>query len=140
VTTNENAPGDRAGGGGDDALGGGYVETSIRRHPFIVAAELLAESAERERVIFEYAWSAGYAAGFDAGTEVGYDCAEAEMAQAWAPVAESVRNLARSPSYAELERRRWDGRREDFGKPRPGDYMGGPVDWGRGRPARRGAA
>lgn len=128
----------RPGGSGlpDEHAGGRAVDGKGTRHSFLVAAELLAESAERERVIFEHAWSTGYAAGFDAGTEVGYDCAEAEMAQAWAPVAESVRRVGRSLSHAELELRRWDGRREDFGKPRPGDYLGGPVPWdGRGTAA-----
>jgi hypothetical protein len=28
---------------------------------------------------------------------------------------------------------RWDGLRRDFGKPRPGDYPGGPVAWDGGR-------
>ena len=28
---------------------------------------------------------------------------------------------------------RWDGLRRDFGKPRPGDYAGGPVDFYGGR-------
>lgn len=128
MTANENAPGLGTGGVGDEQAGGRVVASSVR-HPFIVAAELIAETADRERLIFEHAWSTGYAAGFDAGTEVGYDCAEAEMADAWAPVAESVRRIGRSLSHAELELRRWDGRREDFGRPRPGDYLGGPVDW-----------
>jgi len=28
---------------------------------------------------------------------------------------------------------RWDGLRADFGKPRPGDYTGGPVAWDGGQ-------
>lgn len=28
---------------------------------------------------------------------------------------------------------RWDGLRRDFGKPRPGDYAGGPVAWNGGQ-------
>jgi len=28
---------------------------------------------------------------------------------------------------------RWDGLRRDFGKPRPGDYTGGPVEWDGGQ-------
>ncbi|GAA1837276.1 hypothetical protein [Actinomadura chokoriensis] len=126
------------GGAAEDEQAGGRVVDAPQgtRHPFIVAAELLADTADRERAIAGAMWSAGYAAGFDAGTEVGYDCAEAEMAQAWAPVAESVRQVGRSLSHAELELRRWDGRREDFGRPRPGDYLGGPVPWdGRGTAA-----
>ncbi|TDD35264.1 hypothetical protein E1287_14225 [Actinomadura sp. KC06] len=129
MTTNESAPGEETRGAEDERLSGGYVTSESTRHPYIVAVEMLADSADRERAIFETAWSAGYAAGFDAGTEIGYDCAEAQMAEAWAPVAESVRRLGRTLNHAELELRRWDGRREEFGKPRPGDYMGGPVSW-----------
>jgi hypothetical protein len=95
----------------------------------VVAAELLAESPERERVIFERAWSAGYAVGFDAGAEVGYRRACAELAREWAEVSRGVRQTAGRPTVAELDMRRWGGRREDFGRPRPGDYMGGPVEW-----------
>ncbi|MFG1855009.1 hypothetical protein ACGFJT_24465 [Actinomadura geliboluensis] len=72
---------------------------------------------------------AGYDLGFAAGREIGYAQAETDMERAWQPVAESVRRIGRSLTRDEIERRRWDGRREDFGKPRPGDYMGGPVAW-----------
>lgn len=103
-------------------------ETRVR-HPYVTAVELLADSATRERAIADAMWSAGYAAGLDAGQEVGYDRAEARMAEAWRPVAESVRRLGRGLSRDELELRRWDGLREEFGRPRPGDYTGGPKSW-----------
>lgn len=139
MSANENAPGGETGGAGDHA-GGRVVGDQGTRHPYIVAVEMLADSAERERSIADAMWSAGYAAGLDAGTEIGRDQAEAEMARAWAPVAESVRRLGRSLTREELELRRWDGRREDFGRPRPGDHPGGPVDWETGRPTGQGAA
>lgn len=113
----------------DEQAAGRVVGDQGTRHPYIVAVEMLADSAERERSIADAMWSAGYAAGLDAGTEIGRDQTEAEMARAWAPVAESVRRLGRTLTREEIERRRWDGRREDFGRPRPGDYLGGPVDW-----------
>ncbi len=70
-----------------------------------------------------------YRLGFTAGREVGYAQAEADMAHAWAPLAAQVRNLARRPDHAELEHRRWGGRRADFPRPRPGDHPGGPKSW-----------
>jgi hypothetical protein len=65
---------------------------------------------------------AGYELGFSAGREVGYGQAENDMAREWAALADKVRGLS---SSVDLERRRWDGRREDFGKQRSGDYPGG---------------
>lgn len=118
----------------DEQAGGRVVETSVR-HPYLVAVEMLAGSADRERAIFEMAWQAGYRTGFESGTEVGYGQAETDMERAWSKVAAKVRGFA---SDHDLERRRWDGRREDFGRPRPGDYLGGPVDWNGS--AGRGAA
>lgn len=125
-------PGEGAGLDRDERPGGRDVETSVR-HPYLVAVEMLADSADRERAIFEMAWQAGYRTGFETGTEVGYGQAETDMERAWAEVAARVRGFA---SDLDLERRRWGGPREDFGKPRPGDYLGGPVPWnGAGRGA-----
>src|SRR5690349_18816475 len=113
----EARPRDERAGIADEQSSAEHGRTRIR-HPFIVAAELLADTADRERAIADAMWSAGYAAGFDAGTEVGYDCAEAEMAEAWRPVAANVRRLGRTLTRDELELRRWDGPREQFGRPR----------------------
>ena len=99
------------------------TETSVR-HPYVVAVELLGDQAERERTIFETAWTAGFRDGFERGVEVG-ERREAERAfDDWAHMAENVRGYSRSPSHAELELRRCGGRREDFGRPRPGDFPG----------------
>ncbi len=88
----------------------------------IMAAELLADCAERERAIFEAAWNAGYRAGFEAGHQVGHERAHNELAQDWAAMAREVRGTAR---YLDLETRRWGpGGRKCFADPRPGDYPG----------------
>lgn len=71
----------------------------------------------------------GYDLGHAAGVDVGRGQAETAMEEAWRPVAESVRRLGRILTRDELELRRWDGPREEFGRPRPGDYTGGPVPW-----------
>lgn len=70
----------------------------------------------------------GYRMGFQAGREVGYQQAETDMEDAWKPVAKSVRRLGRTMTRDELDRRRWGGRREGFGEPRPGDYPGGTPE------------
>lgn len=76
------------------------------------AAALVAEigdQAERDRE----SWNAGYReamalcrAMFDHGVDVGYAQAEEDMARAWRPVAESVRNI---PRLMELQARRYPG-------------------------------
>jgi hypothetical protein len=72
----------------------------------------------------------GFDRGRAAGWRQGRESAHAEMAAAWRPVAERVRSLAGSPTWAELEARRWGpAGREHYGDPRPGDYCGGPVAW-----------
>ncbi|MFI0354487.1 hypothetical protein [Actinomadura sp. 9N407] len=139
MTANEYGPGSRAGAVVDEQPSRHHVVASVR-HPYVVAVEMLADSAVREQRIDRAAFSEGYRAGFMAGREVGYRAAENDMARAWSYLAAKVRGLAMSPKHDELERIRWDGRREDFGKPRPGDHPGGPKDWngnmmsGRGRP------
>ncbi|MDL4772916.1 hypothetical protein [Actinomadura xylanilytica] len=140
MSTNDKGRPRVEGGPEDEQPGGRDVAASVR-HPYIVAAEMLAESPERERSIADAMWTAGFGVGFVAGEDVGYGRAHAEMDRAWADLAAKVRGLASSPKHDELERRRWDGRRENFGRPRPGDYLGGPVEWETGRPVRgRGTA
>ena len=48
----------------------------------------------------------GYRAGVEDGTELGYQQAETDMAEAWAPVAADVRRRAGQPSHDELVKRR----------------------------------
>ncbi|SFO14664.1 hypothetical protein SAMN04489713_104272 [Actinomadura madurae] len=94
-----------------------------------VAAAEMVDDIEGQQRRESAAFRDGYALGLAAGIDVGRDQAERDMAEAWRPVAESVRRLGRTLTFEEIERRRWDGRREDFGRPRPGDYTGGPVSW-----------
>lgn len=65
-----------------------------------------------------------YRLGFEAGWEVGRMQLDHELTEQDRRRTEYIHGLSRLPSYAELERKRWDGRREDFGKPRPGDFPG----------------
>ncbi|MDP9864026.1 MULTISPECIES: hypothetical protein [Streptosporangium] len=91
--------------------------------PYALAAALVADldgQHRRERQAYEQ----GYRDGHRSGWEIGYGHAHQEMADRWAALAAQIRNLSRTPTHAELEVRRWDGRREDFGRPRPGDRQG----------------
>ncbi|MFD0884087.1 hypothetical protein ACFQ08_05915 [Streptosporangium algeriense] len=67
------------------------------------------------------AYAQGYRDGHRTGWQIGYGHAHHEMAGHWARLAAHVRQLARTSPIDELERRRWDGRREDFAQPRPTD-------------------
>lgn len=87
---------------------------------YALAVNLVADldsQHRRERQAYEQ----GYRDGHRSGWEVGYGHAHREMAARWAALAAQVRQTARTPTQTELETRRWDGRRQDFGKPRPGD-------------------
>jgi hypothetical protein len=86
----------------------------------------------RERLAYEQGYRQGYRDGHHTGWDIGHAHAHTQIAAEWAALAARIRGLARTPTQAELETRRWQGRREDFGKPRPGDY--------RGRRTIRGAA
>lgn len=65
-----------------------------------------------------------YRLGHDAGWQIGYRRAYHEIAEQDRLRMARMHDIATTPAYAELERIRWDGRREDFGKPRPGDFKG----------------
>ncbi len=81
--------------------------------------DTVTERAEADVAAFREA----YALGFAAGREVGRSRLEYELAE----VERHRRHIMGLPAYAELEARRWDGRREDFGAPRPGDFPGAAV-------------
>lgn len=90
-----------------------------------LAARLVAEigdRAEREARIAAAAWRAGYQAGFAAGEDVGHGRAHAEIERDWNRLAEKIRAMANRPSFAELQKIRYqpNGDRE---------YTGGPVQW-----------
>jgi len=65
-----------------------------------------------------------YALGFAAGVTVGRLQLDRELTEQDGRRMEYMHGLSNSPAYAALELIRWDGRREDFGKPRPGDFRG----------------
>ena len=77
-----------------------------------------------------------YEMGFNAGRDVGYAQAKHEEEQDWAALTAHVQSLGTSDAktHTEMELRRWGGPRADYGKPRPGDYPGGPCDWETGQP------
>ncbi|MGO9298413.1 MAG: hypothetical protein ACLP52_31825 [Streptosporangiaceae bacterium] len=97
-----------------------------------LADEVLARSAERDQFLerIQAAWSEGWLAGHEIGWRGGYGEAQKEMETRWSSFAAPMaRQLARAPSFPELERRRWMLRgeprtRETFGQPHSADYTG----------------
>lgn len=85
-------------------------------------------------------FEAGYRLGYPSGWHVGYRFAYHEQAEQDRRRQAYMHGIARLPAYSELERKRWDGPRERFGDPRPGDYMGGPVDWETSKPIAKDTA
>jgi hypothetical protein len=71
----------------------------------------------------------GYRLGYPTGWDVGYRYAYHEIAEQDQLRMARMHGVFTSPAYAELERIRWDGRREDFGKPRAGDFRGFGADY-----------
>lgn len=84
----------------------------------------LARQAEADDAAFRDA----YRLGFESGVVVGRRQLSNELVELDRRRAEYVDGIVESSPYAELERRRWDGRREDFGRPRPGDFAGVPAE------------
>lgn len=80
----------------------------------------IADQAAREQDEYAAGYRAGYAAAWDAAQAA----AAEQIDSAWAQLAAEVRGLARVPTHAYLEILRWGGPREEFGRPRPGDYPG----------------
>ncbi len=79
--------------------------------------------------IIEYAFHDGYQLGFAAGREVGRMGLDWELTEQDARRTEYIRGISQRPAYLELEARRWDGEREHFGRPRPGDFTGFGADY-----------
>lgn len=79
--------------------------------------------------IIEYAFQDGYQLGFAAGREVGRMQLDWELTEQDKRRTEYIRGFSRRPAYVELEARRWDGKREDFGRPRAGDFAGFGADY-----------
>jgi hypothetical protein len=84
----------------------------------------LARQAEADDAAFRDA----YRLGFESGVVVGRRQLSNELVELDRRRVEYVNGIADRSPYAELERRRWDGRREDFGRPRPGDFAGSPGE------------
>lgn len=74
--------------------------------------------------LIEYAFTDGYKLGFAAGREVGRIGLDWELTEQDARRTEYIRGISQRPAYLALEIRRWDGKRENFGRPRPGDFTG----------------
>lgn len=140
--TETRPPGDGGSGLRNEQPGGQVVEDKVTRPSYFTLATLVADSAERERAIFEAAWAAGYRTGVPAGRDIGRYEAEAEMHAAWAAVAVQIRRLGSTLDRDELERRRaepgnlWRYRSGKDVKPdvytatllrNGGEYTGGPV-------------
>jgi hypothetical protein len=85
----------------------------------------LADPAIRSGQDYCRGWADAAPIFFNHGVEVGRRQQAELMACEWAEVAREVRGTARD---LDLELRRWGGRRKDFGRPRPSDHRGGPVE------------
>lgn len=120
----------------DERLRSGYVKATVQQTDrdspgldglLIAAAKLvdaIGDQAARDRASYDAGYRYAARTFFDLGFQAGYQRAEELATLRWAPVAECVGRLAGLPAYADLERIRWDGRREDFGRPRPSDFPG----------------
>lgn len=85
---------------------------------------LLLDRIARQAEADEAAFREAYRLGFESGVAVGRQQLSDELVELDRRRAEYVDRIVDRSPYAELERRRWDGRREDFGRPRPGDFTG----------------
>ncbi|OLT34364.1 hypothetical protein BJF79_07275 [Actinomadura sp. CNU-125] len=92
------------------AASGGHDADETRLRRLVERAERLAADivgrAELEGRIDRCAFAEGYRLGFLSGRDVGYQQAEEEAARDWARIALRVRNMARVPTFAELQARR----------------------------------
>jgi hypothetical protein len=86
------------------------------------------------------AFEQAYRLGYEAGIAVGRRQLDHELTEADQRRTAYMHGLASTPRYAEIEARRWNGPRAQFGQPCPGDYPGGPVTWDTGRGRQEGAA
>lgn len=82
------------------------------------------EAIERQAKADDAAMRYWHRLGHDSGWWIGYRFAYHEIGELDQRRMARLHNIATTPAYAEIERIRWDGRREDFGKPRPGDFTG----------------
>jgi hypothetical protein len=97
---------------------------SARIEEQIRLLRLLVDQLARQAVADDAAFRDAYRLGFESGVAVGRQQLGNELTELDRRRVEYVNGVADRSSYAELERQRWDGRREDFGRPRPGDFAG----------------
>ncbi len=90
----------------------------------MIAADLveaIGDQATRDREMYNAGWNDAAKLFFEHGFDVGYAQAHGEMAADWKALAEKIRQMANTPTFAELEKRR--AQHDDTG------YTGGPVEW-----------
>lgn len=105
-----------------DRTGAARIEELIRLSRQLI--DQLARQAQADDAAFRDA----YRLGFESGVVVGRQRLGDELAELDRRRVEYVSGIAERSPYAELERRRWDGRREDFGRPRANDFPGVPEE------------
>jgi len=102
--------------------GGPVDERLIRAAAALVNS--IADQARRDEETYWRAWKDASRVFFDRGVEVGRQQLGNEIFAEEEKFGRHMSTIRRLPIYAELEARRWGGRREDFGNPRPGDFKG----------------
>jgi hypothetical protein len=105
-----------------DRTGTASIEELIR------LAQQLVDRLARQAGADDAAFRDAYRLGFESGVVVGRKRLGHELSELDRRRVEYVNGVAERSPYAELERRRWDGRREEFGRPRPGDFPGLPEE------------
>lgn len=95
--------------------------------PDMRTIERIAAWSERETSAHDDGFRFGYRIGYADAYDTGYAQALRDVEARQTDIVAEALGRTPSRSYAEQEQLRWGGKREDFGKPRPGDYMGGPV-------------
>lgn len=95
----------------------------------VAVAQRLVEQIGDQAAAAEAEFRMAYKLGYESGLVVGRQQLGHEILREEERFGRHMSTITRMRSYDEQERIRWDGRREDFSDPRPGDYQGGTVDW-----------
>lgn len=98
-------------------------------HRLTMAAAELVDDVAGQAEARNAAFAEGYTLGFRAGEQVGEGRTANAALLAYDDVLAALLGQPTSPAYGELERLRYGGPRELFGRPRPGDHPGGPKAW-----------
>jgi len=107
----------------DDRAEGETPAAGLYRLAMIAAdlVDAIGDQAQRDREMYNAGWNDAAKIFFDHGYDVGYAQAHTEVAEDWKALAEKIRAMANTPTFAEVERRR--AQHADAG------YTGGPVEW-----------